>query len=1252
MNFSWILTLFTLAAFHLTAAPVRTIVDKMPAPNQGAAQDAYAQLLAAGPEALADVCGMIIPPGTGDDSKARFLLSGLAFHSTRPGGETERVALERAFLTAKEAAKDREVRAFFVRQLRWCGGAETARALRDDLNSPALCEAAAFTILTIGGEAARESVTAALTTASPKTAPTLLRAAGQLQCEKATETILGHAADSQDLPTRRMAIRALAEIGDPRAESVLLGQVTDGDRYQQSLVLASCLRYAQRQLELQRPDAASRIARQLLAATAGLSTEPAGQAAALHVLHDALGEKAIDELLGAVRSEHPQVVAAAADLLATAPAARLLHEAQTGAPASRAALLSAVGNQRDATTLPGLSKALNDDNESVRQAAISAISGLNSLPAAHVLLQHLATKEADTAAVAKALQTMSGDEIGAAISAELTAERPQQSAMLLDILEQLRTPQTPASLLPLAQSPDKALHKAACATLARIGTAEQLPALIDLLANSANSTARRSATDAAVQIAQRIKPDTAAFAPFAQAYTTANTEAKAQILKALPSLGSSDALALLQQATQAADATVRDAGVRALTKWPHGAAIAPLLKIAADSEVETHRILAVRGAVGLIGQQTKLSDDKRVTLYQQALDAAPRPDEKKLALAGLSGRRSRSALHAAGAFLNDPALKSEAALAVAKIVASDKKPPTWLDRPSRELIRTASELLPQGEWRSKTIALIAQQPVGANLAQGKPVTTSIQHEGANAPERAVDGKRDIKAGGWWGAGSPAWLQVDLGARKSIDQVRCYFYYGRRRYYQYTVSVSEDGKTWTQVADMSKTTTPTTAAGATHSFKPRPARYVRVDITRNSANPSVHLLELEVYAPGTGPKPEPVAESATLDAKPDSEGFVSLFNGKDLTGWVGDTKGYGVQDGAIVCLKGKGKRLSTAKQYDNFILRFEFKLTPGANNGLAIRSPLTGDPARNGYELQILDNTHPKYAKLKPFQYHGSIYSLVPAKRGHLKPVGQWNQQEVIARGDRITVTLNGTVIVDADVGKHKRPERGHIGFLGHGDEISARNIRIKELHNIPPRGFTPLFNGQDLSGWKGLVTNPIKRAKMTPEELAKAQIQADARMRKHWQVVDGVLVFDGKGDSLCTAKDYADFELHVDWKIKNKGDSGIYLRGSPQVQIWDPARWPVGSGGLYNNKKNPRNPLVCADRPVGQWNRFRIRMVGEKVTVHLNDQLVTDNVTLENYWDRKQPIFPSGQIELQNHGNTLYFRNVYLREIARPAEEK
>jgi hypothetical protein len=227
-----------------------------------------------------------------------------------------------------------------------------------------------------------------------------------------------------------------------------------------------------------------------------------------------------------------------------------------------------------------------------------------------------------------------------------------------------------------------------------------------------------------------------------------------------------------------------------------------------------------------------------------------------------------------------------------------------------------------------------------------------------------------------------------------------------------------------------------------------------------------------------------------------------------------------------------------------------------------------------------------------------------------------------------------------------------IGFaiwLLAGAGVSFCAAPSQAADNTPPPGFVALFNGKDLGGWKGLVKDPPARAKMSPAELNEAQAKADDNMRAHWRVDDGALVFDGKGQNLCTAKDYADFELLVDWKILKDGDSGIYLRGSPQVQIWDPTlptAKGTGSGGLYNNQRHSSTPSMYADKPVDQWNTFRIKMIGDRVSVRLNDKLVVDNVVLENYWERGKPIYPSGQIELQNHGNTLYFKNIYVKELS------
>jgi len=214
-----------------------------------------------------------------------------------------------------------------------------------------------------------------------------------------------------------------------------------------------------------------------------------------------------------------------------------------------------------------------------------------------------------------------------------------------------------------------------------------------------------------------------------------------------------------------------------------------------------------------------------------------------------------------------------------------------------------------------------------------------------------------------------------------------------------------------------------------------------------------------------------------------------------------------------------------------------------------------------------------------------------------------------------------------------------------------KEMIARYLENMPPdEGLVSMFNGKDLTGWQGLVENPIARTKMKPAELAKKQAEADKKVPDNWTVKDGCIVFNGKGQNLCSVKLYGDFELLVDWKISKDGDSGIYLRGTPQVQIWDTSRVSsgaqVGSGGLYNNQLNPSKPLKVADNKIGEWNTFGIMMIGEKVTVWLNGELVVDNVTMENYWDRKMPIFATGPIELQAHGTDLAFRDIWVWEIS------
>lgn len=393
---------------------------------------------------------------------------------------------------------------------------------------------------------------------------------------------------------------------------------------------------------------------------------------------------------------------------------------------------------------------------------------------------------------------------------------------------------------------------------------------------------------------------------------------------------------------------------------------------------------------------------------------------------------------------------------------------------------------------------------------------------------------------------------------------------------------------------------------------------------------------------------------------------SLFNGKDLSGWSGN--GYAVDDGAIVCTP-EGKNLMTDATFANYILEFDFKLPPGGNNGLGIHYPGTGDGAYTGMELQILDNSDPKYKDLKDYQFHGSLYTLAPAKKSGLKPVGEWNHEKVTVTNPGVTVELNGEMILRANLDElsaahpaHQGVKRraGHIAWLGHGDRVSFKNIEITEIkpiantEGVMADGYTRLFDGKDLEGWK----------------------HGDS---KEWTISNGILKHSGKlgePSDLWTEKEYGDCTMVFDWRWSGSGplmkrpiilpdgdvkkgadgkpeeleieelDSGIYLRGNDksQVNLWN---WPIGSGEVYGYRTDPKmapeiragvTPKTKADRPIGEWNRTLITIKGDRLTVALNGRVVIDNAQL--------PGVPTkGAIGLQHHGSAIDFANIWIKEL-------
>lgn len=394
-----------------------------------------------------------------------------------------------------------------------------------------------------------------------------------------------------------------------------------------------------------------------------------------------------------------------------------------------------------------------------------------------------------------------------------------------------------------------------------------------------------------------------------------------------------------------------------------------------------------------------------------------------------------------------------------------------------------------------------------------------------------------------------------------------------------------------------------------------------------------VVGLVVFASGMFAAPGPGVDviSGTDLYEQSEEGFVSLFDGKTLDGWTEIHKHgppYFVANGVIASAPDAGNDLVTERSYTNFILRMDFKLTAGANNGVGIRTPFEkANLTYVGNEVQILDDGDPRYAHLEPWQYCGSLYNIFPPKRGALNKLGQWNHYEITAQGRHIKVVLNGKTIVDRNINNVTDPQTlrehpgmlrdsGHIALLGHESYVEFRNIRIKELpsdslpDNTPPEGFTAIFNGRDLAGWEA--------------------------GNRRGTVQNGAIFLTGAQAAIGTARSFGDFEMLIDWKTGPDAEGGIGLRGTSMVLIYPSGRGG-GSGSMIDSKA-----LQIADNPSGEWNRFRILAIGERVHVFLNGQLVVRDHLATNS-------SATGPIELSTLGGPIWFKNIFIREIPRNA---
>jgi HEAT repeat protein len=1118
----WIVVLFLLLPSGLASddgqtieSKVLSLLERFPAQDTGEKERLALELIELGPDGILEICRMLLPPGKGDDTNVRFALSAITTTVARGGTEKERWMYARALIKALETEADKEIRVFLIRQLQRTGKTESVKPLGKYLDDKRLCEPAVQALLAIGSSAAEKVLLGSLKSSRGKNRVTIIKALGELRSKGATKRILEYAA-SRDDELRQVALFALANIGDPQAESVLDKVSLEAPSYERLKAPSLYLLYAQRLAESGHKVQCVRICRRLIQSYTA-PQESHIPCTAMSILVDTLGEKALADLLQAMDSSDQELRMRALELSNKIPGeeatAKWITKMEGTAPDVQAQIIAMLGERGDKAALPILVEKLKSHNKRVRLAAISSTAKLGGSGILKDLVSLLHSEdEEEIAAVQQALLVLPGNHVIPQAVRWVKEVPPLSQVALIEILSERKARDHVDVVFSMVESEDDRIRRAALEGLEHLVTVEDLPRLIHMLLEETKSRDIRLIQDAIVAGSNQIEEKEKRAALLLEALNTADEDRQTDLLRPLSRIGGQDALQVVIAKTKSEDSRIQTIAISVLSEWPELDASEELFEICQNTEDKKQLLIAFQGYSRLI-HESALDPGEKLARYKKVLDAVPDNSARAIALTGLANVRSLEAFRLAASYLDDRELRSRAAVAVARIAFSGINLAQEVGRPELfSIFHKASSVVEDHSlrnWLDASIGALLKEEGFVALFNGKdlsgwkglvadPVKRARMspEELAMAQTRADEAMRDH------------WQVVDGvlffdGKGESLCTVKDYGDF--ELLVDWKIEEGGDSGIYLRGSPQVQIWDPDNAgigSGGLYNNQFGPSRPLeradnpvgewntfriqmvgeRVTVYLNGVlavndvvmenywerdRPIYAFGQIELQAHGNPLyfKNIYIREISRnegergLNEEETQMGFVSLFNGKDLAGWVGDKKGYVVENGKIVVYPERGSgNLYTEKEYGDFILRLEFKLTPEANNGLAIRAPLKGNAAYEGMEIQILDNTAELYKDLEPYQYHGSIYGVVPAKRGHLKPVREWNQEEVTAQGKRIIVILNGVTIVDADIAEAGTPqtldgrdhpglkrEKGHIGFLGHGYRVEFRNLRIKEL---------------------------------------------------------------------------------------------------------------------------------------------------------------------------------------------------------------
>lgn len=1093
---------------------VADVLALLPAKDSKEADRLFRELIGLSDDGLAMITARVVPNGREEGVAPRYAVSLLTHHSST---KEEKARIEKAYLQALEKASDTEVKAYFIDNLKIIGANASVKPLSESIDEDGLTQQATSALVSIGTAEAREALLSSLQrNNAPQAEARLIQALGELKHQPAVQTISKFVTAGNDL-SKKHAMWSLALIADAGSYDVLLQQAKNaGFRNDPSEATHALVEYMHQLAAKGNTDLMLHVSQEILTNT----LEPGQQhfrLAALKALTKAAPGESTKTLLKETNrfdgSYQKEVLKVASLNVKDAAAMKQWTKAYKKNTHLAAEILSmlAKANRNDAFIESTLVPALESTNASVRMVAAEEIAYSDNKKFQSYLVDYLvrATDKDEIAATKKALLRMMDQSDTKVLAGKIESAQPENQAAIIEILAERRAIDQFNVALSKTSSPDAGLQKAAFAALPHLASGKNRGELLNLLAQT-----KEDSNTKWVQAALIESMDESGNTHVNEAFA----KNKAKVLPLLPYVSDKDALNKVTDAFYKGNEEEKAAAFEALLNWQNHEAAGTLLAIRKDSDLKKYHDKVFSALVSQVARSS-WPDEQKLLMLDEAMNQAKTTQEKTAVIRAVGNLRTFLALMFVSRYLDDKDLNRAAGRSVMQIAlpTADARPGL-----TGTIVRaTLQQILDKLEGQDSQYEVIDIQTYLANMPYTKGFEQIFNGKDLSGWQGLVENpiarskmspqelakkqqEADAKLKESWSVKDGAIYFTGHG--DNLCTIRPYGDF--EMLVDWKISRDGDsgiylrGSPQVQIWDPAGKE-PATRVGSGGLYNNQKNRSTPLTVADNPVGEwntfhikmvgervTVHLngvlvvdnvvmenywdrsipifpqeaIELQahgnelafrnLYVKELGNKPYELTDEEKQD------GFDLLFNGKDLDNWVGNKTDYVVEDNAIAIYPtGKGHgNLSTEKEYSDFVFRFEFQLTPGANNGLGIHAPLNGDAAYAGKEIQILDNTAPVYAKLEPYQYHGSVYGILPAKKGFLKPVGEWNQQEVYVNGDHIKVTLNGTVILDGDLKKatkngtmdkkdHPGLNRhsGHISFLGHGTIVRFRNIRIKDL---------------------------------------------------------------------------------------------------------------------------------------------------------------------------------------------------------------